>query len=114
MLGFSTLYGFVIVLFAASSWFALSVALMVLAGLCHVHSNALVQTVIQSHSPAEFRGRTLAIFSMNQVFITLGSMLIGALSVPLGPRWSVAAMGLAGSLAMIAMFVGMPRARQIR
>ncbi|MBI4293413.1 MAG: MFS transporter [Betaproteobacteria bacterium] len=114
MLGASMLYGLLLAVFAGSSWFGLSLAVMVGAGLCHVHSNALVMTVIQSHSPPEFRGRTLAIFSMNQVVITLGSMLIGALSLLLGPRWAVAAMGVTGSLAMIAMYVAMPRARHIR
>ena len=114
MLGMSTLYGFVLVVFAGSHWYALSLLAMVVAGLCHVHSNALVQTVVQSYSPPEFRGRTLAIFSMSQVLTTAGAMLIGALSVPLGPRWSVAAMGIAGSMAMLAMYVGLPNARHIK
>jgi MFS family permease len=114
MLGSSMLYGLVLVVFAASPWFALSLLAMVAAGLCHVHANALVQTVIQSYSPAEFRGRTLAIFSMSQVFTTAGAMLIGALSLLLGARWAVAAMGVAGSFTMITLYVAMPRARHIR
>ena len=114
MLGASALYGLVLVVFAASPWFSLSLVVMIVAGLCHVHSNALVQTVIQSYSPAEFRGRTLAIFSMSQVLTTAGAMLIGSLSFLLGPRWAVAAMGVAGSLAMITMYVAMPNARHIK
>jgi predicted MFS family arabinose efflux permease len=114
MLGSSILYGFVVVIFAASPWFALSLGVMVVAGLCHVHANGLVSTVIQSYSPAEFRGRAMAMFNMNQVLATAGSMLIGALSVSLGPRWAVAAMGVAGSLAIIAMYVALPHARHIK
>ena len=114
MLGSSMLYGFVLVIFAASSWFALSLAVMVVAGLCHVHANALVNTVIQSYSPAEFRGRAMAMFNMSQALATAGSMLIGALSVSLGPRWAVAAMGVAGSLAIITMYVALPHARHIK
>jgi len=114
MLGSSMLYGLMLVIFSASHWFPLSLVVMVFAGLCHVHSNALVMTVIQSYSPPELRGRTLALFSMNQVFITLGSLLVGALSLLLGPRWAVAAMGLTGSIAVIAMNLAMPRARHIR
>ena len=75
-----TLYGFIIVMFAASHWFWLSMVLMVIVGLCHVHSHALVQTIIQSYSPSEFRGRTMAIFHMSQVVMTAGAMLFGALS----------------------------------
>lgn len=114
MLGSTMLYGVIVVIFAASPWFPLSLAMMGIAGLCHVHSNALVQTVVQSYSPAEFRGRTTAIFSMNQVLVTAGSMLIGALTVLLGARWAAACMGAVGSLAMIMIYVTMPRARHIR
>lgn len=114
MLGSVTLYGAILIVFAASRWFELSLAMMVIAGLCHVHSNALVQTVIQSHSPAEFRGRTTAIFNLNQVLVTVGSLLIGSLALAMGARWAVAVMGAVGSLAMIIIFVKLPHARHIR
>jgi predicted MFS family arabinose efflux permease len=114
MLGASMLYGLVLVVFAASPWIELSLVMMALAGLCHVHSNALVQTLIQSYSPAEFRGRTLAIFSMSQVLTTVGAMFLGTLSLLLGARWAVAAMGVTGSLAMIVMYLAMPGAKRIR
>lgn len=107
-------YGISIMVFAASPWFALSLATMAIVGLCHVHSNALVSTVIQSYSPPELRGRTMAIFMMNQVLTTLGAALLGVLAGALGPRWAVALMGAAGFAAMAAMFVAMPRARNIR
>ena len=87
---------------------------MVFAGLCHVHSNALVNTVIQSYSPTEFRGRTMALFNMSQVFATVGGMLIGTLAGAVGPRWAVATMGVTGSLAIIAMAVTLPYARHIK
>jgi MFS family permease len=114
MLGSVTLYGFILMIFAASSWFHLSLVMMGIAGLCHVHANALVQTVIQAYSPSEFRGRTIAIFNMNRVLITGGSMIIGALSSLLGARWAVASMGAVGVLAMITMNAALPRARLIR
>ena len=114
MLGGVTLYGLVIVAFAASPWFGLSMALMGIVGLCHVHAHALVQTVIQSHSPSDLRGRTTAIFHMSQVVMTVGSMLVGALAALWGAQWAVASMGAVGSLAMIAIHVALPRARHIR
>jgi len=114
MLAGVTVYGLVIVLFAASSWFNLSLALMAVVGLCHVSAHALIQTVIQSHSPSEFRGRTTAIFHMSQVVMTVGSMLFGALATLWGAQWAVASMGAAGSLATLAIYVALPRARDIR
>ena len=114
MLGGVTVYGLVIVIFAASPWFQLSMALMGIVGICHVYSHALVQTVIQSYSPSDFRGRTTAIFHLSQVVMTLGSMLVGALAALWGAQWAVASMGAAGALATVAIYVALPRARHIR
>jgi predicted MFS family arabinose efflux permease len=114
MLGSVMLYGFFTVMFAASPWFWLSLVLMVIIGLCHVHSHALVQTVIQSYSPSEFRGRTMAIFHMSQVVLTIGAMLYGALSSIVGAEWTVASMSAVGALIMIGISLALPGARFIR
>ncbi|MBI2352352.1 MAG: MFS transporter, partial [Deltaproteobacteria bacterium] len=114
MLGGVTLYGLTVVAFSASPWFKLSMALMTIIGLSHVSSHALVQTVIQAYSPSEFRGRTMAVFHMSSVLMTLGSMLIGVLASLLGARWAVASMGAAGALTMVAIYVALPRAGLIR
>lgn len=114
MLGASLVYGLVIVVFAYSPWYLLSLAFMVVAGICHVHANALVNTVVQSYAPAEYRGRTMALFNMSQMLSTAGSVVIGLLAVALGPRGAVAAMGIAGALAIVALAWLLPRARQIK
>ena len=114
MLGGVTLYGISVIAFAVSPWFELSLLLMVIVGLAHVSSHALVQTVIQTYSPSEFRGRTMAIFQMSHVMLTLGSMIIGLLAGLAGARWAVALMGAAGALSMFAIHLALPRARFIR
>lgn len=114
MLGGVMCYGLVNMLFAASPWFGLSMVLMAIVGVCHVHSHALVQTVIQSHSPSEFRGRTIAIFHMSQVVLTVGAMIFGVLSSAIGAPAAVASMGAVGAFTMIGMYIALPRARLIR
>ena len=114
MIGGVGIYGILVVIFSASSSFVLSMFVMTLIGLCHVTSHALVQTVIQAYSPPEFRGRTMAIFHMSQVILVIGAMLIGALSTLMGARWAATSMSLLGTLAMLAIYVLMPRAREIR
>jgi MFS family permease len=114
MLGGVTVYGLSIVAFAASPSFRLSLGLMTLVGLAHVSSHALVQTVVQTYSPPAFRGRTMAIFHMSSVVMTLGSMLTGTLAALVGARWAVAVMGAAGALTMVMISVALPRARLIR
>jgi len=114
MLGSVMLYGFTLVIFAISPWFQLSMVMMGIAGLFHVLSYILVQTVIQSYSPSEIRGRTFAIFDMSHVVTMAGSILVGMLSSLLGARWAVASMSAVGSLTMIMIYVALPRARHIR
>ncbi len=114
MLVSTMVYGLTLIAFAASQWFALSLALMALVGLCHVHSNGLIMTIIQTYTPKELRGRTMSIFMMNQVLVTLGAMLFGALADGLGPRLAVGTMGAIGFAAIAAMYVGMPWAKKIR
>ena len=114
MLAGVALYGLVIVAFAASLWFELSLVLMGVVGIVHVTSHALAQTVIQTYSPSEFRGRTMAIFHMTHVVLLVGGILIGALSSMVGAPWAAASMSIAGTLSMIGIYVALPRARLIR
>lgn len=114
MIGGVGLYGILLVIFAASSSFGLSMALMFMIGLCHVTSHALIQIVIQSYSPSEFRGRTMAIFHMTQVILVIGAMFVGGLASLIGARWAATWMSVAGTAAMIAIYVLMPRARRIK
>jgi MFS family permease len=114
MLGGVFLYGVLVVLFAASRWFPLSLFLMAVIGLCHVSSHALVQTVIQTYSPREFRGRAIAIFHMNQVLLLLGGMLVGALSAAFGASWAIASLSIVGVVGVIALYFIAPAARDIR
>ena len=114
MVGGVALYGVLVVIFSASPWFPLSMALMAIIGICHVSSHALVQTVIQTYSPPEFRGRTIAVFHMTQVLLLLGGMLIGALSALFGAPFAAASMSLIGTLCMVVLYVAAPGAREIR
>jgi predicted MFS family arabinose efflux permease len=114
MLGGVAFYGLIIVCFAVSPWFELSLALMGIVGIVHVTSHALAQTVIQTYSPSEFRGRTMAIFHMTHVVLLTGGIAIGALSSLVDAPWAVASMSIAGTLSMIAIYLALPRARLIR
>ena len=114
MLGGVTLYGIIIVAFAASPWFELSLVLMGIVGIVHVTSHALAQTVIQTYSPSDFRGRTMAVFHMTHVVLLVGGIFIGAFSSLVGAQWAAASMSIVGALAVMGISLAMPRARLIR
>ncbi|MBM4264115.1 MAG: MFS transporter [Deltaproteobacteria bacterium] len=108
------LYGLLVVGFAVCPWFSVALVLMALVGLCHVASHALVQTVIQTYSPREMRGRTTALFHMMQVILMIGGLIIGAFASWVGAQWAVALMSVAGTLSMLGIYLAIPRARYIR
>ena len=114
MLGGVALYGIGSALFGASPSFHFSMFLMIVIGFANVCSHALVQTVLQTYSPREFRGRTIALFHMAQVVMTLGSMIIGALAALSGAQWAVVLMGIAGALAMLSIHLALPRTWHIQ
>ena len=114
MLDASLIYGLMAVGLACSPWYWLALVFMMLAGLCHVHANALVHTVVQTYSTPEYRGRSMALFNMSQMLSTAGSVLIGVLAAALGPRGAVAAMGLAGAAGILVLGVLMPSSRKIK
>src|SRR5262249_51183457 len=114
MLGGVTLYGLAVLAFAASPWFPLSIALMVIAGFFHVSSHTLTQVVVQSYTPAELRGRTMGVLQQTHMVQLIGGMLMGGLASIAGAPFAVAAMALAGVLAMIAISLTVPTARRIR
>ena len=114
MLDASLIYGLMAVGLACSPWYWLALVFMGLAGLCHVHANALVHTVVQTYSTPEYRGRSMALFNMSQMLSTAGSMVAGLLASGIGPRWAVAAMGLTGAAGILLLVVLMPAARKIK
>ena len=114
MLDSAWIYGLVIVVFAYSPWYWLSLVIMVVAGICHVHANALVNTVVQSYSTEEYRGRTMALFNMSQMLVTAGSMVIGVLAAAIGPQDAVAAMGFAGAVGTGVLMWWMLHSRKIK
>ena len=114
MLGGVAVYGIGVAVFGISPWFHVSMLLMVVVGFANVCSHALVQTVLQTYSPPEFRGRTIALFHMGQVVMTAGSILIGALAALSGAPWAVALMGAAGAVAMLVVHCVLPGAWHIR
>ena len=114
MLGGAAVYGLGAAAFAFSPWFQLAMFLMIIIGLANVCTHALVQTVIQTYSPPQFRGRTIAMFHMSQVVMTVGSMIIGSLAALSGAQWAVVLMGSAGALAMLVIHILLPRAWHIR
>jgi sugar phosphate permease len=114
MLGGVILYGLTVILFANSQLFVLSVALMVVGGLFHVSTHTLTQIVVQAYTPAEFRGRTMAILQQTHVIQMGGGVVVGAVAQAIGAPLAVTVMAAVGTIIAIAICAGVPSARRIR
>jgi len=114
MLAGVAMYGLSVVAFSASPWFKLSMVLMIFVGLFHITSHALVQTVVQTYSPSEFRGRTMAVYHQTHFVHTTGSVLIGILASQWGSQRAMATMAALGTVSMLLIYTVMPRTRHIR
>jgi MFS family permease len=91
-------------LFAWSKVFYLSLAVMPLIGYSVMRQMASANTLIQTLIPDEFRGRTMAFYTMTVVGLgPFGSLAAGALAHAYGARLTVAAGGLL-ALAAAAVF----------
>ena len=88
-------FGISLILFAFSTSFWLSVALLLPVGYFIMLQMASSNTLIQAMVPDALRGRAMAVYSMMFMGMApIGSLLSGALSDRLGAPWTVAIGGL--------------------
>ncbi len=96
-------FGLLLVAFALSKVYLLSVVLLAFAGGTMIVNNALANTMIQTVVPDELRGRVMGFYSF--VFVGLapiGSFQLGTLAERIGTPVAVALGGLVSALAVAA------------
>jgi len=88
--------------FAWSNVFYFSLAIMPLIGYSVMRQMASANTLIQTLIPDEFRGRTMAFYTMTVVGLgPFGSLAAGALAHAFGARLTVVAGGLLAMMAAV-------------
>src|SRR5881296_3201789 len=96
-----TSFGVLLVTFALSKLYALSVALLALTGGAMIVNNALANTMIQEIVPDRLRGRVMGFYSFVFVGLApLGSLEVGTLAERIGTPAAVALGGAATALAV--------------
>jgi len=82
-------------LFSLSGSIPLSMFFMVFLGLAGMMTMATTNTLIQSISSLEMRGRVISLYTMASVSMSpLGSLLMGTLSSRIGARFTLIVCGL--------------------
>jgi MFS family permease len=101
LLGAGAAFAVLLVAFALSQRYAVSVALLVLTGGAMIVNNALANATIQTLVPDRLRGRIMGFYAF--VFVGLapvGSFQVGALAERIGTPEAVAAGGVIAALAV--------------
>jgi MFS family permease len=97
------LTGLALVAFSFSSWWYLSLGVIVFVGVGASGQQALGNSLVQYYADAAHRGRVLSFFMMGFGFGSLGAFLAGILAQVVGVQWAVGS--LAAVLVIISIWV---------
>lgn len=89
------LWGGAVVAFTATRIYGLAMFLMIPVGIGQSARNVIVNTIMLSRSPPEFRGRVISLNMMTWGLQPLGLLPIGAAAEVIGAPW---AMGISGAI----------------
>ena len=98
--------------FAMSNIYALSLALLFVAGFVELSFSSMAQTLVQLHAPAEIRGRVIGVFAMSALGMrTFSGVTIGVVGGLIGIHWSllVSALALTTLICVLLAFSLRPR-----
>ena len=85
------IWAMVMAVFPFAHSYALSVALLVLAGIFNIAFTSMAQALVQILAPPRLRGRVVGLFNMSMLGLRAGSGLtVGALGALIGVEWSLA------------------------
>lgn len=105
-------FGIALVLFALSEHFAISCALLAVAGFCMITQAAATNQLLQMLTPDTLRGRVMSLYTIMFVGMApFGSLLAGALAERAGAPAAVAAGGLACAVSGLFFAALIPRIR---
>jgi MFS family permease len=114
LLGGAAGFGLLLIAFAFSPWYPLSLFLLLLAGGAGSVYMVLTMTTLQERVPEHLRGRVMGIFSAAWSLIPLGAVQSGLLADLLGAPWAVALGGLVTLGAALGAALTSPSLRRLR
>ncbi|HEY3116029.1 MAG TPA: MFS transporter [Chloroflexota bacterium] len=109
----SITFGSSLVAFAWTPWFAVSLALLFLAGLfCQLYMTTIL-TALQLTVPDEVKGRVLGLFGLTYSLIPLGATISGTITQLANAPIAVSLGGLAVAALAIVVALEVPRVRDL-
>ena len=113
-LGGATLFGLLLIAFAYSQWYPVSMGLILLLGIANQLYMTTVYTVLQMHVPDELRGRVMGVYGLTWSMTPFGGTIGGTIAEFAGVQAAVAFGGFMVASMAIAVAVWLPRVRRIQ
>ena len=101
-----------LLLFAMSTWYSVSLALVFVAGLAQAIVWTMIATLILSNTSARMRGRVMGLRTGVVASLPIGNLLAGAAAERLGPAWAQGAYAVIAILVMLGIVLRVPGLRR--
>ena len=111
LIGVTTAYGAILIAFALSELFPLSLILVMGIGSMAAMFDALQWTLLQQHVPDEMRGRAIGSWMFAIGFGWIGQLMLGAVAEATTVQWALSGTGLLVVLTGFVVFVRSPNLR---
>lgn len=105
--------GLALVGFAFSTWWLVSVFVVIFVGLGQTGHRAAGNSLAQNYTEPEYRGRVMSFMMMGIGFSSLGTFFAGALSEVIGIEWAIGGLAMLLVAASAALIVFTPRLRNL-
>ncbi len=110
----AALFGLLLMAFAFSPWYPLSMAIILCMGVANQLYMATVQIVLQLHLPDELRGRVMGVYGLTWRLTPLGGTVTGTIAEFAGVQAAVAFGGLMVTGMALTVATALPRIRRLR
>ncbi|HZT07210.1 MAG TPA: MFS transporter [Chloroflexota bacterium] len=110
----AAVFGVGMIGFGASAWFALSLIMMSVVGLCDTAYGTQANTIVQIHTDPSVRGRVMGVYFLNRGLVPLGSLFAGALASAIGAPLTVEVMGASCAALALGVAALAPEVRHLR
>ena len=97
-----------LLLFALSTWYYLSLALVFIAGLTQAIAWTMIATLILSHTPTPMRGRVMGLRTGVVISLPFGNFFAGALAERFGAPFALGAYGASAMFMMLIIVLLVP------
>jgi len=107
------LFGGGLIAFALSPWLSLALVALLVVGIASTSYRAVNQTLLQTHTEDEYRGRVMSMYLLDRGMAPLGALLAGALAAGYGARYAVAVLGMLTAVFAAVIAIRVPRLRSL-